>query len=156
MIALPQVLVATDFSPSSDGALTYGRALARTLNGSLHLVHVCRFDWLGQRGGEPEILLSAARRALANWTNDMASGGHSERAVIKVSDDPAEAIVAYACAAGMDVIVLGARGTHAHSDRPVGSVAESVLRMAPCTVFCVHGVREAAPYRERSVRSRAA
>ena len=39
MIALKNILVATDFSEPSDAALAYGRELARTF-GALHLVHV--------------------------------------------------------------------------------------------------------------------
>ena len=40
MIAIKNVLVATDFSPVSETALVYGRALARTFNGTLHVLHV--------------------------------------------------------------------------------------------------------------------
>src|SRR5688572_31098711 len=40
MIALKNILVATDFSEPSTTALEYGRAMARTFNASLHVVHV--------------------------------------------------------------------------------------------------------------------
>src|SRR5262245_13013654 len=40
MITIKNVLVATDFSPASETALLYGRALARTFNGTLHAIHV--------------------------------------------------------------------------------------------------------------------
>ena len=40
MIALKNILVATDFSQPSDAALLYGRALARNFNATLHVVHV--------------------------------------------------------------------------------------------------------------------
>ncbi len=40
MIALKNILVATDFSEPSDAALLYGRALARNFNATLHVVHV--------------------------------------------------------------------------------------------------------------------
>ena len=42
MIALKNVLVATDFSEPSESALVYGRALARTFGATLHVVHVSR------------------------------------------------------------------------------------------------------------------
>ena len=40
MITLKNILVATDFSEPSDAALTYGRALARNFQATLHVVHV--------------------------------------------------------------------------------------------------------------------
>ena len=40
MIALKNILVATDFSESAGVALSYGRDLARTFNARLHLVHL--------------------------------------------------------------------------------------------------------------------
>lgn len=39
MIALKNILVATDFSESAAVALAYGRDLARTFNATLHVVH---------------------------------------------------------------------------------------------------------------------
>jgi nucleotide-binding universal stress UspA family protein len=40
VIALKQILVATDFSQPSDAALRYGRDLARSYHASLHVLHV--------------------------------------------------------------------------------------------------------------------
>ena len=46
MIVLKRILVATDFGPASDAALTYGRALAETVRRTLHLLHVAENDFL--------------------------------------------------------------------------------------------------------------
>ena len=40
MIALNNILVATDFGEQSEAALTYGRDLARTFGATLHVLHV--------------------------------------------------------------------------------------------------------------------
>jgi nucleotide-binding universal stress UspA family protein len=40
MIALKNILVATDFGDAADTALTYARALASTFGASLHVLHV--------------------------------------------------------------------------------------------------------------------
>ena len=40
MIALKNILVATDFGEAADAALTYARALARNFGASIHVLHV--------------------------------------------------------------------------------------------------------------------
>ena len=40
MIALKQILVATDFSEPSEVAVNYGRDLARSYDATLHVIHV--------------------------------------------------------------------------------------------------------------------
>src|SRR5580765_1875543 len=40
MIRIQHVLVATDFSETSDAALDYGREIARTFGSTLHVLHV--------------------------------------------------------------------------------------------------------------------
>lgn len=40
MIAIKNILVATDFGPASETALRYGRALAAQFGARLHLLHV--------------------------------------------------------------------------------------------------------------------
>jgi hypothetical protein len=49
MIKLTNVLVATDFSETSESALNYGRELARTFGARLHVLHIAEnaFMWVG-------------------------------------------------------------------------------------------------------------
>jgi nucleotide-binding universal stress UspA family protein len=51
--------------------------------------------------------------------------------------DPATEIVRYARDAGMDVIVMGTHGRTGVDRLLMGSVAEQVLRGAPCSVMVV-------------------
>ena len=51
MIALKNILVATDFSDPSAIALNYGRDLARSYDASLHVLHVTE-DLLALHGAE--------------------------------------------------------------------------------------------------------
>ena len=51
--------------------------------------------------------------------------------------DPAEEIVRYADDAGIDVIVMGTHGRTAQERQLMGSVAERVMRDAPCSVLVV-------------------
>ena len=66
--------------------------------------------------------------------------------VIRKSDAPAEEIVKYAHAEHMDLIVMGTHGRPGFSHLLMGSVAEKVVRAAPCPVLTVrHPEREFIP-----------
>ena len=51
---------------------------------------------------------------------------------------PAETIVAYAKTQAVDVIVIGTHGRSGLAHLFMGSVAERVVRFAPCPVLTVH------------------
>jgi nucleotide-binding universal stress UspA family protein len=137
MIILKRVLVATDFGAPSDAALTYGRELARTFGASLHLLHVAENQFLRPLATDPGTLAAAHLR----WLDDrLTAADRNElggRAVVEVSDSPAQAIVDYARAGAIDLIVMGTAGRSAVSQILVGSVAERVVRTAPCPVLTV-------------------
>ena len=137
MIVLKSVLVATDFEPASDAALVYGRALAQTFGASLHLLHVAENQFLRPSPAEPAALRVAQQRALNERLTAEDRAGLHARAVIDVSDSPAEAIVEYARAAAVDLIVMGTHGRRAMAQLLMGSVAERVVRTAPCPVLTV-------------------
>src|SRR4051812_41176430 len=105
MIALNTVLVATDFSEPSDAALRYGRALARTFHGTLHLVHVVGNLSTVVYGAEaysvamPELqreIEDDARKKLVELLVDDDERPLSTRHAVLTSDAPAAAIVDYA------------------------------------------------------------
>src|SRR5690348_4493840 len=64
MILLKRVLVATDFSPGADAALTYGRALAHRFDATLHVIHVVENDFFRPTVADPRAIMSAKTRAL--------------------------------------------------------------------------------------------
>ena len=137
MIVLNQVLVATDFSPPSEAALIYGRALARNFGASLHVLHVVENFFLRPTPADPQTMLASKTQTL----NDSVSSEDRQalRAVtaIDVSDSPAAAIAEYARAKDIDLIVMGTHGRGTMSQLLVGSVAERVIRSAPCPVLTV-------------------
>jgi nucleotide-binding universal stress UspA family protein len=137
MILLKQILVATDFSDTSAAALDYGRALARTFGASLHLLHVMENPFLRPTVADPHALQSATLRGVAGRLTDDDRGVLHATAVLETSDNPADAIVQYAGARGIDLIVMGTHGRSAVAQIFVGSVAEKVVRTAPCPVLTV-------------------
>jgi len=137
MIVLKNVLVATDFSPPSEAALTYARALAGTFGASLHVLHVAENFFLRSTPSDPHAIVAAKLRTLKNRLTDADFTALRAKPTVEVSDSPAEAIVEYAQAEGVDLIVMGTHGRNAVSQLLVGSVAERVVRLAPCPVLTV-------------------
>jgi nucleotide-binding universal stress UspA family protein len=146
MIALKNVLVATDFSESSDHALTYGRDLARTSGARLHLLHIAENLMATSvaeyyPAGFPEMQLeveAAARTRLEALVTAEDRAQLKAVALVRTSAAPAAAIVEYAKEASIDLIVIGTHGRGMVSRLLMGSVAERVVRMAPCPVLTVH------------------
>ena len=137
MIILRNVLVATDFSPPSDVALTYARALARTFGASLHVLHVVENFFLRPTPSDPHAIVATKTRTLHERLTDDDRHALHAKAIVEVSDAPADAIVEYARTATIDLIVMGTHGRSAMSHILVGSVAERVVRGAPCPVLTV-------------------
>jgi nucleotide-binding universal stress UspA family protein len=146
MIALKNVLVATDFSEPSATALEYGRALARTFGATLHVLHVVNSVFTGV------LVADSVSGAYAVLQKELEESGRKQldtvlgeddrrelngRAILRTFTAPATGIVAYAKEENIDLIVLGTHGRSGWSHFLLGSVAEKVLRTAPCPVLTV-------------------
>lgn len=146
MIGLKNVLVATDFSDSSQAALKQARALASAFGASVHLLHVVTQPlhevWACYAPGADflalvEELRAEARKRLALLASpDDISKGHVVLAT--TWGDPADEILKYARAHDIDLIVCGTHGFRGWDHLLMGSVAERVVRTAPCPVLTVH------------------
>jgi universal stress protein A len=145
MITLTTILVATDFSSPSAAALTYGRALAGHFKSILHVVHVVGTIPSVFNGVEAYIVSvpdlqqqveDAARKELEALLID---GDELPlfRRVLITSNVPAAAIVDYAKQEHVGLIVAGTRGRGAVAHALIGSVAERIVRTAPCPVLTV-------------------
>ena len=147
MIVLKKVLVATDFSEPSDAALAYGRELAFTFGAQLVVAHVAENTLTRGFGGgdgfvfvDPALQRSveaSARRQLETLISDEDREQLYAAAVVLTSNAPAHAITEYAKEAAVDLIVLGTHGRGAVAQLLMGSVAERVVRTAPCPVLTV-------------------
>jgi nucleotide-binding universal stress UspA family protein len=135
MIVLKKLLVATDFGPAANAALTYGQALARNFDAELHLLHVMENSFLRASPADPHAHKAAVLRTL----QEALTAGDRPKAhvVVETSDNPADAITEYAKAANIDLIVMGTNGRSGVAQLLVGSVAERVVRTARCPVLTV-------------------
>jgi nucleotide-binding universal stress UspA family protein len=144
MITIKNVLVATDFGQAADGALRYGRELAGRFGATLHVLHVVENFYVTTFGAEtyaalvPEMqhdLETSAQQRLDLVLGNV-SGARTAAAVM-TSGSPAYAIVDYASEHGIDLIVMGTRGRGGLAHLMMGSVAEKVVRLAPCPVLTI-------------------
>jgi nucleotide-binding universal stress UspA family protein len=152
MLTLERVLVATDFSEPSDAALRYGRALASQFGATLHVLHVVESVGMGGVGAESygttlagldQQLEEEARRRLHELVLDNDNSGPPTVTRTVTARSPSAAIVEYATGHAIDVIVIGTHGRRGLAHLFLGSVAERVVRTAPCPVLTVrHPERE--------------
>jgi nucleotide-binding universal stress UspA family protein len=142
-----RILVPTDFSAPSDAALDFAKTIATTFGASLHLLHVFEDPFVtGAFAAEAyapmppatrAALLADARARLKHrlTQDEQARFDASAELVTGVS---AMAIVEYARDHEIDLIVMGTHGRTGMAHLLIGSVAERVVRLAPCPVLTVH------------------
>lgn len=133
-----RILVATDFSSNADAAWRFALDLARTVGAEALLLHVT-IPWpaaapLAVRQ-EHERHAAATRTLLEERTTRAATAVPTK--ILVTTGDAAEVIAATARDERVDLVVVGTHGRDEPSELLIGSVAERVVRLAPCTVIVV-------------------
>lgn len=140
MIELKRILAATDFSEYSTEAVGYAFALADKFESEVHVLHVLEVHagstpvFAGGLAFSPRVQESreAAQKALAEIAADR------EQVIRATVEGPAFlGIVRYAKDNDIDLIVVGTHGRSGLAHVMLGSVAERVVRKAPCPVMTV-------------------
>ena len=148
MIALTNILVPTDFSEPSRHALDYGRQFARQFNARLHVLHTVE-DVMIAGGAEVPIaavqevehgLETIAARQMDEILTADDRAALQAVTVVRAARTAAIDIVEYAREHAIDLIVMGTHGRGGFQHLLLGSVAERVVRSAPCPVLTVHAV----------------
>ena len=146
MILLKNILVATDFSEPSGAALAYGRELAHTFGARLTVFHAAENIAARGYGGdgfvfiEPDLQKQVEAAALTHARSLLSAEdreGLNARAVVVTALSAAAAITDYARREQIDLLILGTHGRGAVAHLMMGSVAERVVRTAPCPVLTV-------------------
>ena len=157
--SITHILVPTDFGPASDAALAYAKDLAEKYSARLSLLHVLTSPeatgyWT------PEVYVPAslearerlARAARERVENALTAEERSRCGVViqvragSVADD----ILDFAREHDVNLIVMGTHGRRGLSHLLLGSVAEHVLRRAPCPVVTTREQPEADAIAEES------
>lgn len=141
---LARILVPTDFSAGSERAWSEARRLAARLGAELVLVHVLVETPLYSEGpftmkharGVFDAARTWAVKTLGEWTATAAAAGLSARWVLRTGV-PYKEIVGAAARERADLIVIGTHGRSGLDRALLGSVADRVIRLAPCPVVTV-------------------
>jgi nucleotide-binding universal stress UspA family protein len=137
-----RILAPTDFSGYSTQAVLYARELAQTFAATLVLLHVVEPPAYPIEGLPPSELGGSllgdleqlAAKELAHVLMDEAEIKVGRRVVVGV---PYREIINVAEAEKVDLIVMATHGRTGLSHLVMGSVAERVVRMAPCPVLTI-------------------
>ena len=137
------ILVATDFSQCADHALSYVADIAAKLDATLHLMHAVSIA----ASGIPEVGIAYASLMMESTTKearsalDARAAQYRQRvsmAPVRIEiGDPRDTIDRVAQLIGADLIVMGTHGRRGVRRLLLGSVAESVVRSAPCPVLTI-------------------
>jgi len=131
-----KILFPTDFSHTGDAALEMASTLARERSAKLLIVHVEEPPAAYGAGemyyGMPDPVTEDLRKMLEQVVPP-APDVACERRLI--TGDPAMAIAKLAQEEGVELIVMGTHGRTGLMRLLMGSVAEAVVRRAPCPVL---------------------
>jgi nucleotide-binding universal stress UspA family protein len=158
-----RILVPTDFSATADEALGYARLLASRFGASLQLLHVlddpfvsgglATEAYLTEAAVTRSALLQEAVNRLAHRVGPLRRASEPEKGpgITRVDAEVlfgkgAHTIAEYAANHGADLIVIGTHGRTGIAHLILGSIAERLVRTAPCPVLTV---KYASPTRGR-------
>jgi nucleotide-binding universal stress UspA family protein len=136
------ILVPTDFSETAEAALDYAVALAGKLDAKVHLLHVVGIQLVGAeyRLSVTATMLDAITEGSQKELDRLAAARAGRVALgptlLEIGDARTQ-ITQTAAKIGADLIVMGTHGRRGIKRLLIGSVAESVVRTAPCPVLLV-------------------
>jgi len=148
-----KILCPVDFSSGSRCAMRTAIRLANERGAELELVHAWSLPTVGFAGGysyAPDVVTLLSDDAQAGLTEAVAQAtalGAKRVTPRLVSGVPWQQIVDLAADPAYELIVIGSHGRTGLGRVLIGSVAELVVRHAPCPVLTVRGDGEALPYR---------
>jgi nucleotide-binding universal stress UspA family protein len=141
MIPIHTILHPTDFSPCSDMALQLAASLAREQRARLVVLHVGRppLQHLGGPTPVPPLPMEWGREELEQKMRQrpLPDLDPAPEYRVEFADPPSDAVLEVARDVRADLIVLGTHGRTSLARLLLGSVAEQVLRRAPCPVLTV-------------------
>lgn len=138
-LTLEKLLLCTDSSPASKGAVITGLALAQTCRSQVYLLEILEYN-LGYTGLAPEAVLQWEQEVAADLAGIEAEAqdlGVPVEAIIRRADAAYAAVVDEAQKLGIDLIIMGRHGKHGIAELLMGSVTERVIGLSPVNVLVI-------------------
>ena len=140
-ISLKNILVPTDFSPTSAAALPFALSLARIYGSTLLAFHVIPPEPLQQvvpdrLAAQDDRDWQEARRNLTEFAHSLQIGEIPCKCLLE-RGDLVEAIPAVVQDRDVDLVVLGTHGRRGVTKLLLGSAGEKIYRSSPCPVLTV-------------------
>lgn len=140
-MTITRILVPTDFSEYANAAFRYALELARAVQAQIHLLHVVD-NPLAAGMWSSEIYtaeiaglqINLVRDAEERLKHSVPPGADNVSTEVR-SGNPTRQILDAAREHGSNLIVMGTNGRTGIAHVVMGSVAERVLRQAPCPVL---------------------
>ncbi len=141
--SIKKIILATDFSDTAKDASSHALLLAKNYKAELKALHVFDTsawtipsqDYLATVAGVEG--LEEARQRGKDTLKELAESFDLEVETIFTEGDPGHEIVRVAEELNADLIVLGTHGYSGWKRFTIGSVAELVVRHAPCAVLTI-------------------
>jgi nucleotide-binding universal stress UspA family protein len=134
------ILVPTDFSEGAERAASYAFEMAAQVGAQVHLLNAYQISvYPGDRsmaGRLMDELQALGEKGLKELAAKYPTKGAAGQQLVKVGD-PRDVIIATASELHADLIVMGTQGRRGLKRMFIGSVAEAVVRTAPCAVLVV-------------------
>ncbi len=140
---LSRIVAAVDFSELSHRAVEMAAEWATTFGGELHLAHVYRLQGLPMPDGAVMAgpgavteVMDEAQHRMQEVQKELSNRGISAETHLQ-EGSPSACLCELAKHLSADLIVLGTHGRSGVAHAILGSVAERVVRHAPCAVLTV-------------------
>ena len=138
------ILVPTDFSGCADEALERATQVAKLTHADIHILHAYELPMTLVGMDVPlslpqefyDQVRDGAKQGVDKRSAKVATEGVKATGIV-VCDSPTRAILDAAVKAHADLIVMGTHGRTGMKHVLLGSVAERVVRLAPCPVMTV-------------------
>lgn len=151
MLNIKHVLFPVDFTESSQKIVSYVKQFVQTCNAQLSLIHVVRGpdDFAGFELGAAwwtsiqKEVMDGANQAMEQFVANNLADVPNVKKFITIGDI-VEEVVKYADENKIDLILIGTHGRKGLEKAMFGSVAEGVVKAAPCPVLTIN------PYKVKS------
>jgi nucleotide-binding universal stress UspA family protein len=138
MLQIRTILHPTDFSKQSEFAFRMACSLAKDYGAEMHVLHVMPPPHVGYIEGPMPIAPESLEDELRQKLNRLHAEDNTVRVLHRlVEGEPVDEILHMAKQTGCDLIVMGTHGRTGVGRVLLGSVAEGVVRKAPCPVLTI-------------------